>query len=116
MAEPVAGNPPLVEGQTRLLVWLERETAPSGETVLKPYLKSLQPLHLSVRVSLTQNGQGGTSTLHQQAHFQVASGESLQLGLVKLSLPSKEKCHLILVLQEAKTTKPLGTHRFDCQP
>ena len=74
MADPVAGNPPLVEGQTGLAVWLERETATSRETVLKPYLKSLQPLPLAVRVSLTQKGRFGTSTIEQRVRFQAPAG------------------------------------------
>ena len=98
-----------------LQVWLDLEAVGAGQTLLKPYLKSVQARQVHVSVDVAQKGAAGNSRVSQQASAQTLPGQTVLLARVSLSLMPQDACYVDIVVNDLLTSQELARHRLNCQ-
>lgn len=99
-----------------LQVWLETQLNEAGQTVMLPYVKTLQPLQIRASVSVTAKGTTGSARVSQQASLEVPAGQSTLLARLTLGLAAHDECRMDVVLHDLVTSGEIGGFRVKCHP
>ena len=84
-----------------LQVWLETQLNEAGQTVMRPYVKTFQPIQVFTRVSvMTTKGAAGNARVSQQASLEVPVGQPTLLTRLTLGLATHDECRMDLVLND----------------
>jgi hypothetical protein len=112
MSQP-AGNS--AEPGARLQVWIETQPGGSGPTVVLPYVKSPQAMHVHYSLDVAKQGVGGSSRVSQQGTITAPANEPALLTRVTLGLRPEDDCRIELVLDDPVALTQLGRYSFKCQ-
>lgn len=115
VAPAPAGVPP-ASPETGLQLWLETQPDEAGQTVMLPYVKTLQALQVRASVSVTTKGAAGSARVNQQVSLQVAAGQSTLLTRLTIGLATQDECRMEVALNDWVTSREVGRYRINCHP
>jgi len=99
-----------------LQFWLETQPNEAGQTVMSPYVKTLQPLRVRASVSVTTKGAAGSARVSQQVSLQVPAGQSTLLTRLTIGLATQDECRMDVALNDWVTSREVGRYRISCRP
>jgi outer membrane usher protein FimD/PapC len=96
-----------------LQVWLDAQPS-ANQTVMIPYVKSVNDIELNYRMELVQQSGGSTSRISQQGKVTAAAAQPTAVARVAVGQQRGSECRIELVLRNQANTKELGAYRFEC--
>jgi hypothetical protein len=96
-----------------LQVWLDTQSN-AGQTVMIPYVKSVNDIELKYRMELVQQSGSGNSRVSQQGTLAAAAAQPTAVARAAVGQQKGGECRIELVLRNNVNNKELGTYHFDC--
>lgn len=93
-------------------VWLDTQAA-AGQMQVVPYVASKVGRHVSYRIDVIRQGDGGSKTqISQSGRMDVQAAIPTVLSRVELGNSSATQCSVNVVLRDG--VREIGTYHFDC--
>jgi outer membrane usher protein FimD/PapC len=96
-----------------LQVWLDTQSTAS-QTVMIPYVKSVNDIEINYRMELVQQAGGSTSRVSQQGQMAAAAAQPTAVARIAVGQQKGGECRIELVLRNNSNNKELGIYRFEC--
>ena len=97
--------------QDELQVWLDTD-ANMGQTMVVPYVKSVQAMDMHFNMEVLQTGPAGSSRINQRGRVHVDADRAVPLAWLTLGSRKEGECKVEVSLSQGG--KQLGVYRFDC--